>query len=239
MNPWLRNMKWNNTVSIYKVGCGFAQMQAAPSCLCLSAHLLWCSSVSHPSQVSFSRCGEQLWKSDLFSSHYTFSLFHGVWSTGFLLVFPLWNVHRICHLLSCSLLDAGKLNSQRSIFTWAYGNIQRGEEEARAQSHSSMYAILAESKEPHNGRGHDWVSWALNCKGSMYEGCGEGVCPLVRLLICTQDSVIFGKAFHLSGVERRHHHRHNRQKSALFQAESGGPTSFTWLCHLLSWPFSE
>lgn len=133
MNPWLRNMKWNNTDSIYKVGCGFAQMQAALSCLCLSAHLLWCSSVSHPSQVSFSRCGEQLWKSDLFSSHYTFSLFHGVWSTGFLLVFPLWNVHRICHLLSCSLLDAGKLNSQRSIFTWAYGSIQRGKKKQSSE----------------------------------------------------------------------------------------------------------
>lgn len=109
---------------------------------------------------------------------------------------------------------------------WKYSE---GEEETRAQSHSSMYAILAESKEPHNGRGRDWVSWALNCKGSVYEGCGEGVCPLVRLLICTQASVFFSKAFHLSGVERRHHHRHNRQKSALFQAKSGGTTSFTWL----------
>lgn len=140
MNPWLRNMKWNNTVSVYEVGCGFAQMQAAPSCLCLSAYLFWCSSVSHQSQVSFSSCGEWVWKSGLFSSHYSFSVFHGACSTGFLLAFPLWSAHRICPSLSCSWCWEIKLTRINRITDFLHERMEvfrggRGSQSSEAQQY--------------------------------------------------------------------------------------------------------
>lgn len=60
-------------------------------------------------------------------------------------------------LLSCSLVDARKnkltkINGMNNFLCEHMGVFREGDRGIRAQSYSSLYAIVAENKEPGNGR---------------------------------------------------------------------------------------